>query len=155
MNRGIICPACPGFFFGGCMEPIIEFKSTEQAIGCLYEWKERLGINDWVVKVDLCEKHEFKLSDVVGECDYEGINKCAIIRILKPEYYGDRIIKYCAEEVLVHELLHCKLSLLNTEENCFNNLLHQTQEDIARALICAKYGVSNDWFSNISYDDPA
>ncbi len=129
--------------------PIEKFKDTKQAVELLNEWQERLGLYDWIIKVNLCEPHEMKLQLVDGECEFTKIIKSAVINILKPEYYGDRIVKYCAERILVHELLHCKLALLNEEDD----LLHQIQEDIARALICAKYGINGHWFCNITYDD--
>jgi hypothetical protein len=133
------------------MEPIIEFKNTEQAIGCLKEWQDRLALNEWIIKVYFAAPHEFKLKGVMGECEYDNVNKCAVISIMKPEFYGDRIMKYCAELTLVHELLHCKLGLLAIDDG-YNNLLHQTQEDIAKAFIMAKYGISREWFSDISYE---
>jgi hypothetical protein len=134
------------------MTPIEKFKDTAEAVTCMKEWKHCLGLDDWIIRVDLVEPHSIKLADCEGECEYTGYIKTAVIRILKPEYYGNRIEKYCAERTLVHELLHCKLAMLRTEDEGFNNLLHQTQEDIARALICGKYGIDREWFDNISYE---
>jgi hypothetical protein len=135
------------------VEPICEFKDIMQAVGTMQEWQHLLGLDDWTIKLSLVEPHELVLDDCDGECEYTLICKSACIRILKPEYYGDRIIKYCAERILVHELLHCKLCLLKTDDSGFNQLMHQTHEDIARALICAKYGITYSWFQDINYDD--
>ena len=133
--------------------PIDIFKNTADAVTSLKEWQTRLGLFDWTIKVKLCEPHQFTLEDCDGECEFILILKCAVIRILKPEYYGDRIMKYCAERILVHELLHCKLCILSTEDDGFNRLMHQIHEDLARALICAKYNLPLDWFSNITYEE--
>jgi len=138
---------------GNQLNPVCVFKDITQARELLKQWQNILSLSNWTIKVKMVEPHEFILNDVDGECEYEVIQKCAVIRILKPQYYGDRILKYCAERILVHELLHCKLSLLKTEDDGFNTLMHQIHEDIAKALICAKYGITSEWFSNISYDD--
>ena len=135
------------------MEPVCEFKDLNQAVELMKEWQQRLGLNDWTIKLKMAEPHQFVLDECDGECEYVGVIKCATIRILKPEYYGDRIMKYCAERILVHELLHCKLCLLKTDDTGFNELMHQTHEDIARALMCAKYGISPDWFQSIDYSE--
>jgi hypothetical protein len=133
--------------------PIMEFKDTQEAVACLKEWQERLGLGDWIIKVMLVEPHEFILKDVDGECEYTKTCKAATIRIMYERYYGDRISKYCVERILVHELLHCKLAMLETNDEGFNELLHQTQEDIARALVMAKYGITRAFFSNIKYEE--
>lgn len=131
------------------MEPKCRFETVAEARAYLTEWQSRLGLHDWVIKVKLCEPHEFQIEDCDGECVYQLVNKAAVISILKSEYYGDRILKYCAERILVHELLHCKLCLLDTEETTLGCVTHQLQEDIAKALICAKYQIPLDWFSDI------
>jgi hypothetical protein len=116
------------------------------------EWKERLGLHDWTIKIILAEPHEFIINDSDGECEYVTIMQCAKIRILKPEYYGDRILKYCAERILVHELLHCAWAHLDTDNDGFNRLQHSIMEKTARALICAKYDIPINWFDNINTD---
>lgn len=135
------------------MLPIEKFESTKQAIECLNEWQTRLGLSDWTIKLKLCEPNDFVVNDRDGECEYISVNKCAVIRILKSKYYGDRIVKYCAERILIHELLHCKLGLIKSDCGTCNELVHQIHEDLARALICSKYRISYDWFSNITYEE--
>lgn len=132
---------------------IKKFESIGQARKLLEEWKIRLGLHDWTIKVNLSEPHEFKLQDCDGECEYTMVIKSARIQILKPEYYGDRILKYCAERILVHELLHCKFAHLDTDNEGYNREIHIAIEDIARALVCAKYDIPLDWFNNISYEE--
>lgn len=135
------------------MTPIEKFSNIQEAIASLNEWKERLGLHNWVIKVELAEPHEFLLKECSGECEYTLTTKSAVIRILKPKYYGDRVLKYCAERILVHELLHLAWGHLDTDNDGFNNLAHSIMEDMARALICAKYGVNIHWFDNIQYKE--
>lgn len=129
--------------------PIMEFKTLEDAKKSLAEWKERLCLHDWTIKVCLCEPHEFVDQTCDGECDYSLLMETAKIRILKPEYYGDRLLKYCAELILVHELLHLSWGHLDTNNEGFNRLQHSIMEKMARALICAKYDLPLNWFENI------
>lgn len=131
--------------------PIMEFKTLEDAKKSLAEWKERLGLHDWTIMVCLCEPHEFITEDSDGECVYTLTLSCAKIRILKPEYYGDRILKYCAERILVHELLHCAWACLELDDNDgLDKIQHLIMEKMARALICAKYDLPINWFDNIN-----
>jgi hypothetical protein len=133
--------------------PIMEFKDVQEAVASLKEWQICLGLTDWIIKVCLCEPCDLEMENVAGECSYVTVNKTAVIRILQPRYYGDRIVKYCAEKTLVHELLHCKLALLDTNNDGFNTVMHQTHEDLAKALIMAKYNVTLDFFNNIHYEE--
>lgn len=134
------------------MIPIERFDTIQQAIECMNEWKERLCLHDWIIKIKLCEPHEFEENDRDGECEYVLMLKTAVIRILKPQYYGDRIMKYCAERILVHELLHCAWGHMDSEIEGLKRIIHCIQEDTAKAFICAKYNLPNDWFQNISYE---
>jgi hypothetical protein len=132
--------------------PIMEFKTIEEAKECLNEWKDRLCLHGWTIKIKLSEPHEFKNENCDGECEYTLTVASALIRILKPEYYGDRLLKYCAERILVHELLNCAWGHLDTGDKGFNRLQHSIMEQTARALICAKYDLPINWFDNIKYD---
>lgn len=135
------------------MGPICKFADSKHARELMTEWKERLALHQWAIKLDLCDPHEFIMSNVAGECEWELIGKSAVIRILKPEHYGKRIMKYCAERILVHELLHCKLALFESDDTIYDRTMHMILEDMARALICAKYNISPEWFQDINYDN--
>jgi hypothetical protein len=135
-------------------EPIMEFRNTREAVDCMKEWQERLGLTDWTIKINLCEVSEMDLENSVGECECTACIKSARIQIMLKKYYGNRIRKYCAEKFLVHELLHCKLALLKDSDDIVaNRLLHQTQEDLSYALIMAKYNLPKDFFDNITYEE--
>ena len=134
-------------------EPIMEFKTIEEAKACLKEWQDRLFLSDWIIKIKLCTPEEFTLEDVVGENEYQIDGKNCVIRILKPEFYGDRMIKYCAEQILIHELLHCKYCWLSPpagkiESVYFDTLEHAQLEQMAKSLFMAKYNLPFSWFKN-------
>ena len=133
--------------------PIMEFTSSEQMYNCLKEWKERLFLQDWIIKVKLVEPDEMNLKDGCGENIYVIENKCCVIKILKPEFYGDRIVKYCAEEILIHELLHCKYNWVERDYNSievayYDTLEHSLLEQMAKSLLMTKYNLNLDWFKN-------
>lgn len=61
-----------------------------------------------------------------------------MIRIINPELYGERIIPFDFEKTLVHELLHLKFCLLESDDELRNRVIHMLIEDMARALVITK-----------------
>lgn len=135
------------------MKPIMEFTSIEQAYECLHYWQEKLFLQDWTIKLLLVSPEEMNMQEVCGENIYVIESKCCVIKILKPEYYGDRITKYCAEQILIHELLHCKYNWCernydSIEVVYYDTLEHSLIEQMAKSLFMVKYNLSFDWFKN-------
>lgn len=99
-------------------------------------WQNRLDLNDWIIEVeDDCFKSDLKTKDACGECEWDAVNKCAIIRIISEKEYGNRQFPYIKEEILLHELLHIKFALLwQNNTDLQNDLLHQIIEDLAKSL---------------------
>lgn len=132
------------------MKPIEEFETEEQLQECLKWWKDKLFLTDWIIKAKLCAPEDFIEQGVCGENEFDIVNKCCIIRIMKKKYYGERVMKYCAERILVHELLHCKynwLSCGSTYEGIYvDTMEHSLLEQIAKSLIMAKYDLPLDYF---------
>jgi hypothetical protein len=130
-------------------KPLEKFEAQEQLDTYLKEWQERLFLTDWVIKVHInCAPQEMTIADVVGSNIWQEINKSSVIRILIPIYYGDRILKYCAEKTLVHELLHIKFCLFGESGNDLQDRIqHQNVEEMAKSLIMAKYNITLDWFN--------
>ena len=101
----------------------------------LNSWIKLLGLSDWNITIkNNCKKSELVSKDSDGE-----------IEIIEPKRIGQiRIIKEPSrpeEEVLIHELLHAKLCLLDTDENTIQSrLLHQYIDDFARLLYKLKQG---------------
>lgn len=111
----------------------------------LKEWQHRLGLDDWyIVLKDNCSPNDMVLQSVSGECEKDEVNKCAVIRIISKKDYGERILPFDKEKVLIHELLHIKFWLLDeSESHIQNRVVHQLIDDMARALVDAKRGNKN------------
>lgn len=111
----------------------------------LKEWQKRLGLQDWRIKlVDNCKPDDMSISNCAGCTDWAESIKTARIEIVNPEYYGKRIVPFDYEIVLVHELLHLKLSFASNNEDydLQYRVIHQIIDDLARALVDAKkYGM--------------
>lgn len=106
----------------------------------LSEWQNRLGLQDWKIKlVDNCTPEEMTLSDAAGCTDWIEAIKTARIEIIDPKYYGERIVPFNYEKTLVHELLHLKLSLVSDNvPELQSRYMHQIIDDLARAFVDAK-----------------
>ena len=132
-------------------EPIIEFKNIEQAQSCLSEWQSRLFLTDWIINIGFEE-----LNNRGAEINTEHTQKSAYIAFHQPvteELKKRERVKYCAEKILVHELLHIIFDAPKPErfgiEQCeYEILQHQKTEFMARSLMMAKYGMTADWFKN-------
>lgn len=129
-------------------KPILEYKNTNQLLENLQEWQERLGLSHWAISAHHnCAPDEMIQCNVAGECEWQEVNKSAVIRLADAKLYGRRILKYCAEKTLVHELLHIKLCMLGESGNRLQDRIqHQIIEDMAKVLIAAKYNLSLKWF---------
>lgn len=118
-----------------------EIEAEEERMNeLLKEWQERLGLQSW--KIDLrdgVKQTEFQSMEQQGECEYDTVNSCAVIRIAKPEDCTGRILPFDKEKTLVHELLHIKMWFIY-ESDCDlqSKMVHQLIDDMARALIDAK-----------------
>lgn len=118
-------------------------KSKEELL--LDEWQKRLGLSDWVIILRYNSDGSDMEEDNAGETEWQDVSKTAVIRIVSKEQYGERIIKYDFERILVHELLHVKFQyfqLCNTtyESKVFDIAQHQLIEDLAQSLVMAKRG---------------
>lgn len=81
-----------------------------------------------------------KLPQTLGCTSWEESTKSAVIQTVDPEKIGDLTRPFDFEEVLVHELLHLKMSLLSSrdDEDLNDRVLHQIIDDLARAMVDAK-----------------
>lgn len=106
----------------------------------LKEWVERLGLQDWVIKLtDNCHPSNMSMKDVSGCTVWTESIKTATIEIIDPQFYGERIVPFDYEETLVHELLHLKTSLVSSNTlDLEERIMHQLIDDLARALVDAK-----------------
>ena len=136
------------------LTPIMQFESLEQTYECLKEWQPRLFLEDWTIKINL-NVGEVNSKDCWALNEYIPELKDAVISFAVVSN-GDlnRVTKYCAEKILIHELLHLKLRLAEgalkekPEGFFFNSAEHTLIEDLAKSLIMAKYGLTFDFFKN-------
>lgn len=128
------------------------FISKEELNAYLKWWQEKLFLTDWIIKAKICEPCDFVDEGNMGENSFDMVNRCCVIRILDKKYYGDRIMKYCAEKVLVHELLHCKYNWIANESSYEGKYVdvmeHGLLEQMAKTLIMAKYDLSINYFND-------
>lgn len=135
--------------------PIMEFDTEEELQKCIEEWKSVLFLQDWIIKgklVDeLCDDDG---NEYAGHNCFQIANKCGLIQIVKAnEDNKSRIVKYCAEATLVHELLHCKYNWTQKSSDSieyayYDNLEHSLIEQMAKSLIMTKYNLPFEWFFN-------
>lgn len=110
----------------------------------LKEWQNRLCLNDWkITLIDNCRPEKMNLSDVEGCTTWVEATKTAEIQMLAEDRYPSNCVGRGSdwERCLVHELLHCKLSFLQsqTEETTLQDrVCHQMIDDLARAFVDAK-----------------
>ena len=118
---------------------------TPKPNALLAEWQNRLGLQDWRIKLlPKCKPEDMELENVAGSTEWNETLKTAWIEILDPEYYGNRIVPFDFEKTLVHELLHLKTSFVsNNVDDLQERVMHQMIDDLARALIDAKRSERN------------
>lgn len=106
----------------------------------LDEWQNRLGLQDWHIKLcSNCKPDEMTMKDVAGCTEWSESIKTARIEIIDPQYYGDRIVPFDYEKTLVHELLHLKTCLVSDMvDDLQARYMHQMIDDLARAFVDAK-----------------
>ena len=112
----------------------------------LNEWVERLGLQNWRIKLKINQDEEQMRENTAGNVDFIEEIRCAVIKIIsESDYPEDSVLEYDFERILVHELLHIKFTLFDNtrwldETNMPDRHLHQLIDDMARALVCAKRG---------------
>lgn len=104
------------------------------------KWISRLGLTEWRIKfVDNCAPEDMMLADSCGCTEFQESTRTARVQILDEKYWGNRIIPYDYEEILVHELLHLKTCFLtDTDDALQERIGHQLIDDLARAFVAAQ-----------------
>lgn len=129
------------------------FDGEDELRACTREWKERLGLSDWCIRVRFALTNEFGDASAAGECTTDWVGKSAIIQILRRECMPEGAIqRQPHEQVLIHELLHCKFMGIGEESPTveaasWETNQHALLEDMAKALYCAKYGLPLAFFT--------
>ena len=137
------------------LEPITAFNSNEELQSCLEWWQKRLGLQDWIIEGVLSDMKDD--DETAGRCIHIPTDKVALIKINSNmsfiELHEQRIMKSPMELTLVHELLHARISILENKEGTYEAKIaetfeHTLIEDMAKALIMAKYNLTLDYFRN-------
>lgn len=110
------------------------------AKGLLKEWQKRLLLTDWRIKlVTDCDPNDMAIDDSSGCVSWQEATKTALIQIIDPKFYGNRVVPFDFEEVLVHELLHLKTCLFyDDDDELRERIVHMFLDEMARALVEAK-----------------
>lgn len=138
------------------MKPIEEFKTQEELNECLKWWQHRLYLDSWLIEARIVDE----IIDLDGNADDSAVgyntfvyeSELSSIQILKREKF-DGMGKYCAEKILVHEILHNKQAWMQSEGNSYESAYlmvteHKMLEQMAKSLIMAKYDLDFDYFKS-------
>ena len=103
----------------------------------LEKWKRRLCLHDWKIKLYVnCKPEEMAMNEVAGCTEWSESVKTARIEIIDQQYYGDRIVPFNFEKILIHELLHLKMSIwCQNEDNVEERVMHQIIDDLAHTFV--------------------
>lgn len=134
-------------------EPIIEFKTVEEARESLKEWQHKLFLDDWIIKIKILKSSEMPQSDEAGHNELLYTSKASIISLsIHDDDTKDEVQRRCDEKTLVHELLHCKYCSLQSNDSYEQAFLdvhqHVLLEQMSKSLIMAKYNIGLEWFVN-------
>lgn len=106
----------------------------------LDEWQKRLGLQNWRIALfDKMDPDDMDVEEASGCTSWVESTSTAVIQIIDPQYYGQRIVPFDWEKTLVHELLHLKTSLISSDVDPLQiRITHQMIDDLARAFVDAK-----------------
>ena len=77
---------------------------NENAKSLLDEWKIRLGLIDWRIKLSInCEPQEMDVQNVCGCTSWQEATRTAHIYIVDEKYYGERVVPFDFEEILIRQ----------------------------------------------------
>lgn len=136
--------------------PIEEFENQKQLDACLSYWKEKLGLQNWLIVAKIIKQEDFELDGCSGENSFVYESRTSEIHLIsKDEFPEDTVERYCAECILVHELLHCMYCYISYKGNKNKKTYeakymkvneHQKLDSMAKTLIMVKYNLPLDYF---------
>ena len=121
---------------------IYRFESVEQIKECAKYYVNLLGLQDWKIIYVLAVPSD---ENNAGECESIFEEKCAKITIDSREH-TDLWVRQPQELVLIHELIHCKIILMDNnsvEGSLMYTYYHTLVDDWARSIFYARYGLTN------------
>lgn len=125
-----------------------KFNTVDEIEKCAKYYIELLGLQDWRIVYRLTNDIEDDLAGC-NESEYTSKTACITIRKDMPE---DMWVKQPHEEVLIHELLHCKfLNIEKTNKDIeslyYEQTVHTLLDDMARAIFKARYNLTNEFYN--------
>lgn len=140
-------------------QPKMSFKNLAEMEKYMKYWQHILCLDHWYLEAKLVDELVSDGEECWGLNVHEQVNRVATISVRKFKEGRDDISpkKYCAEAILVHELLHCIYNWLQKDYKdhaaAFYDIVdHQQLELMAEALILAKYNLKRDFFYNKKKD---
>jgi hypothetical protein len=131
------------------------FETEEELEKYLRKWQHILCLDHWYIAGKLVDDLVSDGEECWGLNTHEQVGRVATIQIRKfrPGEDDQSPKKYCAEQILVHELLHCTYNWLQKDYKdhaaAFYDVKdHQQLELMAEALILAKYNLKRNFFYN-------
>jgi hypothetical protein len=111
----------------------------------LDEWVKRLWLNAWEIEANLaCHPSELDEERLSGQAEWHTSVKLGAIKV-KAERFAECSDEFDFEQTLVHELLHLKFGIFyDNSQGIAQDLLHQTLDELATALVDAKRRSSHD-----------
>lgn len=128
------------------------FKNLKELEEYMQWWKDILMLNDWTIEVRLVDELVNEGEECWGLTSSDLVGRNALIQIRQ---FNDsdkaRVTKYCAEQTLIHELLHLVYPIFEKdsyEATYFGIMEHRKLDKISQSLLMAKYNLTFDWFRN-------
>ena len=120
-------------------------------------WREKLYLTDWTIKFKYnVEPEDMAIEDACGCTSWDEAGKTALIEIMNPERYGERVAPFDIEKTIVHELLHLKMTLISSDcDQLQQRVAHQLIDDLAKAMVNARrdHEISKENDNNEENDD--
>lgn len=118
---------------------------TEEKANALFEkWVKILRLGDWDIRFHWrVHPAEMAEKDSAGCASYNWVCKQAVIEIADPEKYKMDMqgFEFDYEYILVHELMHLKMSLVdrgNQDDDMLGAVVHQLVDELAKSLVAAR-----------------
>jgi hypothetical protein len=137
-------------------EPIQQFRNKAHLIACAKEWEKIMGLGQWIIEyrfVDEALNANGEVSETWGHSIANQALKAIIVQIKKIFDVDNRhILKANQEYILVHELAHIMLEdVIRIDADTISDVRENRRcefitEQTTRALLCARYNLTQDWF---------
>ena len=118
--------------------------TEEAANALLLKWVSILKLGDWDIRFKWkCDPMRMAIQNSAGCTSYNDICRQAVIEIADLSQYHPDMQGFDLdyERILVHELMHLKMSILDTgESEIQNKAVHILVDSLAQALVKANRG---------------